>query len=127
MLSTYSLWHERLCLTARTQFLAFPLSGVLHEMMLSMYAQVLTNAASNKLFEFCPFIGSCLAARPSLLQIVEDWLSRMESASCSIVLAILVILVAAWSKKENGQRLPRIYTSCTSYQVPPCLLNNSNF
>ena len=55
------------------------------------------HAAADDSLELVPLVNGNVAAFPPFLQIVEDWLSRMESAGCAIVLSIDIPFIAARS------------------------------
>ena len=55
------------------------------------------HAAADQSLKLVPVVNSLVAAFPTLLQIMEDWLSWVEFASCAIVLGINIVLIAACS------------------------------
>jgi hypothetical protein len=54
-----------------------------------------TNAAALDLLKLWPLVGSWVAARPALLQIMEDWFARVETTGGAVIISRGIIFIAA--------------------------------
>ena len=81
-----------------------------------LFITVRADAATNQLLKLCPLVGDCLAAWPTLLEVMEDRLSWVETATGTVIFTLFVIFVAP---RSNRDKFELFHTFCTSCLLLP--------